>query len=229
MRLPLILAATLAAAPALADTSRDSLDWPGRYTGALPCASCEAIDSTLFLNKDGSYRLLESYRGEKDAQFTTEGQVEWAADGGSITLGGDGRRYRVGEGAVEMLDSDGKPGGDLYQLLQSDGFAGEGSQLWVERDTLDVNDPDAAGHRHVRFLGTLTLPEVAQGGHRSLVARFDIDCAGQQVDLPVVQYFEGAEATGKLLHEAADNAGHPAPLPGGGDPLALAARSYCTR
>ncbi len=228
MRLPLILAATLAAAPALADSSRDSLDWPGRYTGALPCASCEAIDSTLFLNQDGSYRLLESYRGEKDAQFTTEGQVEWAADGGSITLGGDGRRYRVGEGAVEMLDADGQPGGDLYRMLQSDGFAGQDMQLWVERDTLDVNDPDAAGHRHVRFLGTMTFPAAMQGGHRSLVARFDIDCAKGSYDLPVVQYYEGPEATGKLLHEAADNAGHWLPLPASTDPLAQAGARYCT-
>ncbi len=47
-------------------TSEISLDWAGTYSGVLPCASCEGIETELTLNQDGTYKLYTNYRVEEN-------------------------------------------------------------------------------------------------------------------------------------------------------------------
>lgn len=45
--------------------AQNSLDWPGSYTGILPCADCSGIETILDIKADGNYTLDETYQGKK--------------------------------------------------------------------------------------------------------------------------------------------------------------------
>ena len=49
--------------PSSSDNSQTSLDWDGIYYGVLPCADCPGIQTTLYLNKDLSFKLREKIPG----------------------------------------------------------------------------------------------------------------------------------------------------------------------
>lgn len=97
-----------------AHTSKISLDWDGAYSGVLPCADCEGIDTFLTLNKDQTYQLKLRYLGhleEEGKEFISEGKFTWDDNGTNITLEGteDGfRKFKVGEHFLMPLDESGK-------------------------------------------------------------------------------------------------------------------------
>lgn len=97
-----------------AHTSKISLDWDGTYSGVLPCADCEGIDTYLTLNKDQTYQLKLRYLGnlEKESkEFISEGKFTWDENGNNITLEEteDGfRKFKVGENFLKPLDKSGK-------------------------------------------------------------------------------------------------------------------------
>lgn len=198
----------IAAGAALADSTRDSVDWDGRYTGVLPCASCPGIQTELTINPAGFYTLKETYLEEKDGTFTSEGEFTWNAEGNQITLKEkDGERvFLVSEGSAWAIGADGKLNED-YQLDKLMEFNGAGQQLYVSPTSIVLDDGKLA------FSGILNFEHEAEGGHRSLTADFVIDCAGNKVDMPKVAYFKDVDAGGEKLHEAADNAGNWAPIP----------------
>ncbi|MDO5686098.1 MAG: copper resistance protein NlpE [Neisseria sp.] len=104
-------AASAEAAVADMHNAENALDWPGKYEGVLPCASCEGIKTELALKEDGTYVLTEDYQGGKEAlKETLEGKFTWGADGTTVTLDekADGRQYFVSEGYLAQLDADGK-------------------------------------------------------------------------------------------------------------------------
>ena len=93
------------------DTSRNALDWAGRYEGLRPCADCEGIRTVLDLTAEDSFVLRESYEGKGDGKaFVTKGKAVWDAAGSVITLGkgNDQRRFKVGEGRIWHLDQEGQ-------------------------------------------------------------------------------------------------------------------------
>lgn len=99
-----------ATSPTPADSSRLSLDWPGTYSGVLPCASCPGIDTQVTLNADGSFELSMRYIDENPIPINKSGSFEWNDAGSKITLtadDGDARRYQVGENQLFMLDQEG--------------------------------------------------------------------------------------------------------------------------
>lgn len=96
----------------IGDTSQNALDWPGTYTGTLPCADCEGIATHISIGKDLRYRLSETYLGKSDKPFLTEDAFTWNSDGNSITLQGiaEGTRsthFQVGENQLTQLDLQG--------------------------------------------------------------------------------------------------------------------------
>lgn len=98
--------------PASPDNSQTSLDWDGIYYGVLPCADCPGIQTTLYLNKDLSYRLKEKYLDRPDSAREYRGKFSWNSAGNTITLGGldNSSRpvsYFVGENTVTQLDMKG--------------------------------------------------------------------------------------------------------------------------
>lgn len=93
-------------------TSQISLDWAGTYSGVLPCASCEGIETELIINRDETYSLTTSYLGEEDPLTSTkEGTFSWI-DGNTIKLSGFSENegssmYKVEENQVRHLDLEG--------------------------------------------------------------------------------------------------------------------------
>lgn len=59
-------------------TAENSLDWEGTYTGIIPCADCEGIETWLTLNEDLSFTLVRNYLKNKAiVSDTTVGDFEW--------------------------------------------------------------------------------------------------------------------------------------------------------
>lgn len=105
-------AASPAATPkeATPDNSMTSLDWAGVYSGIVPCADCEGIETTITLNSDRTYIRQTKYLGRDDKIFEQKGAFTWDQDGGKIQLQdavGGPDRYLVGENALIQLDKDG--------------------------------------------------------------------------------------------------------------------------
>jgi uncharacterized lipoprotein NlpE involved in copper resistance len=109
---------------AMPDNSSTSLDWPGTYSGIIPCADCEGIETSITLNKDGSYFMTTKYLGKKDAAVNeTKGTFAWNKEGNKIALSRIENApawYLVGENRLIQLDMSGNAitGGNAvkYQL-----------------------------------------------------------------------------------------------------------------
>src|SRR5690554_4616244 len=67
-------------------TSEISLDWEGRYTGLLPCADCEGIETTVNLLGDQTFIIRETYLGKGEDPIEETGDFVWTEDGGSVEL-----------------------------------------------------------------------------------------------------------------------------------------------
>lgn len=95
-----------------ADTThnaRTSLDWAGTYQGMLPCADCEAINTTVTLNADGSYQLERVYVGKSVRVFTEQGIFNWSDIGSTVLLEAEQPvQFFVAENQLFMLDKQGK-------------------------------------------------------------------------------------------------------------------------
>ncbi|GIU39920.1 copper resistance protein [Shewanella colwelliana] len=96
---------------ATGDNSQNSLDWPGEYTGVIPCASCEGIDIHLILHADFSYQLTQGYLGKQDTPTVQEGVFIWNNRGSAITLDNSSTpmQFQVGENQLFMLNQNGEP------------------------------------------------------------------------------------------------------------------------
>ena len=226
----LTLAAFLALGPLAAaaqDTTRTSVDWDGQYVGVIPCADCPGIEMVLELHGDGTYRLAETYQEKGEKPFIETGSFTWGKDGSTITLDDeDNRAFFVSEGAVEMVGADGKPNGGDYRLekarVMADApagdtaqFVGDGQQLLIEGDSVEKTTVNGA--EHVTFAGTINFEHRMEGGHKSLLATFDIDCKARTVDMPSVAYYKDENGGGDELHATGDNAGNALPLVEDGD------------
>jgi heat shock protein HslJ len=94
----------------IGDNSANSLDWPGIYTGTLPCADCEGIATTITLNKDLTYKISTVYKGKSFKIYEDAGKFTWNEAGSIVQLEGitnAPNRYLVGENQLIQLDMDG--------------------------------------------------------------------------------------------------------------------------
>lgn len=100
----------------MADSSQNSLDWEGTYTGVIPCADCSGINVRIDLSKNNTYKMTQTYQGKEDGTFNYDGKFIWSDDGNTITLEGTSNgdtdyypeKIKVGEGTLILLDKDGK-------------------------------------------------------------------------------------------------------------------------
>jgi uncharacterized lipoprotein NlpE involved in copper resistance len=93
------------------DNSMVSLDWHGTYTGTLPCADCQGIETSLTLKKDKTYLLKTKYIGKSDAFNEKSGTFTWNTAGSTVMLKGISNapsQYLVGENVLFQLDMSGK-------------------------------------------------------------------------------------------------------------------------
>ena len=91
-------------------TSEMSLDWAGVYTGTMPCADCEGIETTIELKDDHTYVAHYKYLGKGDNEFTEEGTFTWSSTGSVVTLesGDNTSLYKVEENRIILLMDDGE-------------------------------------------------------------------------------------------------------------------------
>jgi uncharacterized lipoprotein NlpE involved in copper resistance len=93
------------------DNSMVSLDWDGTYSGTVPCADCQGIETSLTLNKDKTYRLKTKCLGKSDKVYEKTGTFTWNTEGSTIMLMGISNapsQYAVGENVLFQLDMSGK-------------------------------------------------------------------------------------------------------------------------
>ena len=88
-------------------TSENALDWGGIYTGVLPCADCEGIQTTLVLRYDNTFELRTRYLGRSPEEFVKQGSFAWNEAGNIIALEGVATKFFVGEGTLFQVDMDG--------------------------------------------------------------------------------------------------------------------------
>jgi heat shock protein HslJ/uncharacterized lipoprotein NlpE involved in copper resistance len=99
--------------------AKNSLDYIGMYKGVVPCADCEGIETTLWLD-DNNFVLITNYLGKKSkAESEFRGSYIWNNEGNTIILKGienAPNHYFVGENYLKQLDMDGnKIEGDLAE------------------------------------------------------------------------------------------------------------------
>lgn len=91
--------------------AKNALDWTGTYTGMLPCADCEGIETEIKLNKDESYSFSKKFESNKKIEHSeNNGSFIWI-DGSTIKLDDAEHKtvfYFVGENYLKQLDKAGK-------------------------------------------------------------------------------------------------------------------------
>jgi copper homeostasis protein (lipoprotein) len=96
----------------VADNSLTSVDWPGIYTGNLPCADCEGIQTMIELHKDRTFIMQKKHTGKSSTVNRSQGNFEWNSQGSFIKIkpndGTDPELYQVGENMLVKLDDSGK-------------------------------------------------------------------------------------------------------------------------
>lgn len=85
------------------------------YKGVLPCADCGGIETSLFLEKDGSWIMQQKYQGRGDGTATASWGT-WARTANKLTLTAtDGEKWYF------------HPQGDTLVMLDQEGNAIESS------------------------------------------------------------------------------------------------------
>jgi len=91
--------------------SQNSTDWDGIYRGALPCADCEGIQTTIYLERSLTFTVKTRYMGKSDSVYVNRGRISWSNEGNTITLIPDDKgqniQYSVGENMLTQLDMQG--------------------------------------------------------------------------------------------------------------------------
>ena len=89
--------------------TQKSPDWDGIYRGILPCADCQGMQTTIYLNKNLSYKLSIQYLGRSDSVYDHTGVFSWNNQGNTITLHNQSKPncYFVDEGMLTQLDLNG--------------------------------------------------------------------------------------------------------------------------
>ncbi|MFH2501374.1 envelope stress response activation lipoprotein NlpE [Klebsiella indica] len=98
---------TLQAAP-MAEMKPMQQSW----RGVLPCADCEGIETSLFLEKDGTWVMNERYQGVSREPSSFASYGTWARTADKLVLTdskGEKSYYRDKGDRLEMLDRDGNP------------------------------------------------------------------------------------------------------------------------
>lgn len=79
------------------------------YRGIIPCADCEGIETSLFLEASGTWIMNQSYLG-KNTSFATYG--EWARTADKLVLTpnqGEKQYFLPKDDSLVMLDTKGEP------------------------------------------------------------------------------------------------------------------------
>ena len=137
-------------------TAQNALDWHGTYSGNLPCADCDRIETELTLNNDQTYRLISQNIGKRTSKTDSlQGKFSWK--GNNVNLEGipkDERPYiyKVEENQVRQLDMEGKEiTGDLAQayVMKKNGNMNVEDKKW---QLVELNGKKVEGSAETHYL-----------------------------------------------------------------------------
>ena len=99
-------------------STRNSLNWEGRYAGRIPAADCPGIDVQITLRSDKTFSLIYDYV-DRDGFTSNMGEFEWDVTGNVIILKNTHfpSYYRVEKDRLRQLDMEGNEiTGNLAQM-----------------------------------------------------------------------------------------------------------------
>lgn len=70
-------------------------DLSGSYTGIMPCADCDGIETVLKLNQNFSYSYTSKYLNKSNEVFVKDGK--WKFENDIITLEGVDYKFKLGD------------------------------------------------------------------------------------------------------------------------------------
>ena len=82
------------------------------WRGILPCADCEGIETSLFLEKDGTWVMNEHYQDARREPSSFASYGSWARTADKLVLTnskGEKSYFRAKGDKLEMLDRNGSP------------------------------------------------------------------------------------------------------------------------
>ena len=93
-------------------SSENSSDWAGIYTGVIPSTGGMGINVKFTLNTDETYMVEYQYIGKSDEIFPRTGTFTWNPEGDTIILDSINTDdfppyYKVGENTLTHLDFEG--------------------------------------------------------------------------------------------------------------------------
>lgn len=102
--------------------ARSRLLWAGVYQGILPCEDCDGKALMLTLEANFDYLLRSRELGKAHIDTKESGHFVWLEGDSRIRLSESGLVFRVGRGALELLQEDGSVFADrsLYLLEKTD-------------------------------------------------------------------------------------------------------------
>jgi uncharacterized lipoprotein NlpE involved in copper resistance len=89
----------------------------GEYSGDLPCVDCQAISTSLELNRDNSYVLTYTFEGKSSDTYVKQGF--WKINKNRLILHGVDYKYKIAGDKLFQLDLSGNEiTGDLARFYQ---------------------------------------------------------------------------------------------------------------
>ncbi|QTD45648.1 copper resistance protein NlpE [Ottowia testudinis] len=208
----LLAVAAAGGAQAAPDThgARDAVDWAGTYMGTLPSASGGGYRTVLVLRDNDRYSLQQDieHKGKMES-FSATGRFTWDKAGSTITLDdkgdkGDKQRFFVSEGFVEQQGAT-PPAANMaknYQLMRMQSYPAKGEELLIDASSVKADQPRKGW---TSFDGVWNTSQPTQAGHKSLAARFELNCAARQYRMPTIAYYSQPHKRGKLIDSAKNN------------------------
>lgn len=89
----------------------------GEYMGDLPCVDCQAINTSLELNRDNSYVLTYTFEGKSNDTYVKQGF--WKINKNRLILNGVDYKYKINGDKLFQLDLSGNEiTGDLARFYE---------------------------------------------------------------------------------------------------------------
>jgi uncharacterized lipoprotein NlpE involved in copper resistance len=121
--------------------AEENFEWPGIYTGFIPCADCIGVKTTLALNKNGSYILMTQFVGKSEREFVEKGKFAFNKTSNTIVLTprnsttANSQQYLIGENSLIQLDNSGNK------------VTGKLAERYILRNSdITSNPPSHSGH-----------------------------------------------------------------------------------
>jgi copper homeostasis protein (lipoprotein) len=169
--------------PDPAHNSQNSLDWEGVYTGIVPCADCEGIQTTLILSEGLNYILETTYLGKTGETQMRTGTFGWNVSGQIVTLENVDEfsipaYYGVGENHITQLDLKGnRIEGALannYRLMKDQSGITEKYWKLIELNGRKITSPSSADREAFMLLKAATMMVTGNGGCNAFSGRYEI-------------------------------------------------------